>query len=178
MITVSFISKLLHFSILVVPHAITKHSKKYARLPFAKLIQPAIDLAEKGFIITAAEARGLNSTQGYFKKYNTVQPVFVKNGDWKAGDTLVQQDLAKKLRLIRDHGANAYLLSSLARALAELGEHERADGLIWCALELDPNEASSLNWLVAWLARRGQEVQPAYARAAAFAVDELKRGNL
>src|ERR1035438_939668 len=48
---------------------------KYARLPFRKLIQPAIDLAEKGFSISGAEARNLNATQADFKKYNTVMPV-------------------------------------------------------------------------------------------------------
>src|SRR4051812_33124942 len=42
---------------------------KYARLPFARLIQPAIDLAEKGFAITADEARSLNSTQAAFSRY-------------------------------------------------------------------------------------------------------------
>src|SRR5664279_5472107 len=45
---------------------------KYARLPFKKLIQPAIDLAQNGFCISAAEARGLNAYQSSFKKYNTV----------------------------------------------------------------------------------------------------------
>src|SRR5258708_9396264 len=78
---------------------------KYAKLPMATLIQPAIDLAEKGFVLTEAEARNLNNTQAAFKKYNTVMPVFVKQGGWKAGDTLVQKDLARTLRLIRDKGA-------------------------------------------------------------------------
>ena len=44
---------------------------KYAKLPFRKLIQPAIDLAEKGFAITAAEAADLNDNQEDFKKYNS-----------------------------------------------------------------------------------------------------------
>lgn len=35
-------------------------SMKYARLPFKKLIQPAIDLAEKGFAITASQASSFN----------------------------------------------------------------------------------------------------------------------
>lgn len=104
---------------------------KYARLPFAKLIQPAIDLAEKGFVITASEARGLNSTQGYFKKYNTIQPVFVKNVDWKAGDTLVQQDLAKTLRLIRDHGAKGFYEGETAKLI--LDEMKRGKGIITAA---------------------------------------------
>jgi gamma-glutamyltranspeptidase len=45
---------------------------KFAKLPFKKLIQPAIDLAEKGFSITPAEARGLNGSQEAFRQHNTV----------------------------------------------------------------------------------------------------------
>jgi gamma-glutamyltranspeptidase/glutathione hydrolase len=104
---------------------------KYARLPFAKLIQPAIDLAENGFVITAEEARNLNSAQGAFKNYNTVQPVFVKAVDWKKGDTLVQKDLAKTLRLIRDKGAKGFYEGETARLILE--EMHRGKGIITAA---------------------------------------------
>ena len=104
---------------------------KYGKLPFAKLIQPAIDLAEKGFAITEAEARNLNNTQAAFKKYNTVMPVFVKEGGWKAGDTLVQKDLARTLRLIRDKGARGfYEGETAALIIAEMG---RGKGIITAA---------------------------------------------
>ena len=43
-------------------------SHKYGKLPFAKLIQPAIDLAENGFVITPAEARSLNGSKSAFVK--------------------------------------------------------------------------------------------------------------
>src|SRR4051794_726609 len=59
---------------------------KYAKLPFKTLIQPAIDLAEKGYKLTKAEAAKFNGAQDAFKKYNTVLPVFVKEGGWKEGD--------------------------------------------------------------------------------------------
>ena len=36
---------------------------QFAKLPFNVLIQPAIDLAEKGFVITESEARSLNGTK-------------------------------------------------------------------------------------------------------------------
>jgi gamma-glutamyltranspeptidase/glutathione hydrolase len=104
---------------------------KYAKLPFAQLIQPAIDLAEKGFVITAAEARSLNSTQIYFKKYNTVRPVFVKDSAWRAGDTLVQKDLAKTLQLIRDKGAKGFYEGETARLILE--EMRRGKGIITAA---------------------------------------------
>lgn len=104
---------------------------KYAKLPFAQLIQPAIDLAEKGFIITAAEARSLNNTQIYFKKYNTVLPVFVKDSAWKAGDTLIQKDLARTLRLIRDKGSKGFYEGETARLILE--EMRRGKGIITAA---------------------------------------------
>jgi gamma-glutamyltranspeptidase/glutathione hydrolase len=104
---------------------------KYAKLPFAKLIQPAIDLAENGFVITAEEARNLNSAQGAFKNFNTVQPVFVKADDWKKGDTLVQKDLAKTLRLIRDKGAKGFYEGETARLILE--EMHRGKGIITAA---------------------------------------------
>jgi gamma-glutamyltranspeptidase / glutathione hydrolase len=101
---------------------------KYASLPFKKLIQPAIDLAEKGFVLTESEARGLNNMREGFIKYNTVTPVFVKPGGWKAGDTLVQHDLANTLKRIRDKGMAGFYEGETARLIVE--EMKRAHGII------------------------------------------------
>lgn len=103
----------------------------YARLPFSRLIQPAIDLAEKGFAISQAEAHSLNSTQAAFRRYNTVLPVFVKDGGWKAGDTLVQKDLARTLRRIRDLGAKGFYEGETAQLILE--EMQRGKGIITAA---------------------------------------------
>jgi len=104
---------------------------KYARLPFPQLIQPAIDLAEKGFAITASEARSLNQSRNAFRKYNTVQPGFIRDSDWKAGDTLIQKDLARTLRLIRDKGARGFYEGETARLIVE--EMQRGKGIITAA---------------------------------------------
>ncbi|HYE56216.1 MAG TPA: gamma-glutamyltransferase, partial [Chitinophagaceae bacterium] len=103
-------------------------SMKYAKLPFAKLIQPAIDLAEKGFVITQAEARSLNGLQDELKKYNTVTPVFVKEAGWKAGDTLVQKDLANTLKRIRDKGQKGFYEGKTAELI--VAEMQRGNGII------------------------------------------------
>ncbi|MBE7174297.1 MAG: gamma-glutamyltransferase [Williamsia sp.] len=103
-------------------------SMKWARLPFAKLIQPAIELARKGFAITAAEARSLNSAQNDFKKLNTVMPAFVKEGSWKAGDTLVQKDLAATLERIQKGGQKGFYEGETARLIVE--EMKRGKGII------------------------------------------------
>jgi gamma-glutamyltranspeptidase/glutathione hydrolase len=101
---------------------------KYARLPIKVLIEPAIVLAEKGFVVTENEARGLNSTKASFVKYNTVQPVFVKETEWKAGDTLIQKDLATTLKRIRDFGQKGFYEGETAKLIVE--EMQRGKGLV------------------------------------------------
>ncbi|MFI5154171.1 MAG: gamma-glutamyltransferase [Chitinophagales bacterium] len=101
---------------------------KYAKFPMKTLIQPAIALAEEGFVITRAEANALNEFQGDFKKYNTVAPVFVREEPWKAGDTLIQKDLAQTLKLIRDLGAKGFYEGETARLIVD--EMQRGNGLI------------------------------------------------
>ncbi|MEO8018396.1 MAG: tetratricopeptide repeat protein [Pseudomonadota bacterium] len=73
-------------------------------------------------------------------------------------------------RAISRYGDNAYLLANLARAYAAAGDDERAQQLIWRALQLEPNEEGTLNWMVgAANAKGGQDaVLAAYARAAAL----------
>jgi gamma-glutamyltranspeptidase/glutathione hydrolase len=101
---------------------------RHAKLPFATLIAPAIELAEKGFVITAGEARGLNNLQGDLKKYNTQTPVFVKDSEWKAGDTLIQTDLANTLKRIRDYGQAGFYEGKTADLI--VAEMQRGGGLI------------------------------------------------
>jgi gamma-glutamyltranspeptidase/glutathione hydrolase len=101
---------------------------KYAKLSFTSLIQPAIDLAEKGFVITEAEARSLNNSQKDFLSYSTVIPVFVNAKQWKAGDTLFQKDLANTLRRIMDNGQKGFYEGETARLIVE--EMKRGKGII------------------------------------------------
>ncbi|GAA4735204.1 gamma-glutamyltransferase [Flavisolibacter ginsenosidimutans] len=101
---------------------------KYAKLPFAKLIQPAIDLAEKGYVITEREAASLNSLQAELKKYNTTATAFQKGIQWNAGDTLIQTDLANTLKRIRDNGAAGFYEGQTAALIVE--EMKRGSGII------------------------------------------------
>jgi gamma-glutamyltranspeptidase/glutathione hydrolase len=103
-------------------------SMAYAKLSFAKLIQPAIDLAEKGFVISEREARAFNALKNEFIKYNTVTPAFVKNTAWKAGDTLVQTELAATLKRIKKKGAKGFYEGETARLIVE--EMKRGNGII------------------------------------------------
>ncbi len=101
---------------------------KYAKLPFRTLIQPAINLAEKGFVITKDEAELLNKNQELFTKYNTRPTVFIKPGGWKAGDTLIQTELAQTLKRIRDFGQKGFYEGMTARLIVE--EMNRGGGIL------------------------------------------------
>jgi len=101
---------------------------RYGKIPFSKLIAPAIELAEKGFAITDREARSLNDLQKRLKENNTVTPVFVKEGGWKGGDTLIQLELAVTLKRIRDLGAKGFYEGETARLIVE--EMKRGNGIL------------------------------------------------
>ncbi|MGZ3846828.1 MAG: gamma-glutamyltransferase [Flavisolibacter sp.] len=103
-------------------------TKKYAKLTFSKLIQPAIDLAEKGFTISEREAASLNSIQDALNEYNTTPSAFQKKDKWKAGDTLIQKDLANTLKRIRDKGAKGFYEGTTANLV--VAEMKRGNGII------------------------------------------------
>ena len=103
-------------------------SAKYSRLPFKQLIQPAIDLAEKGFVITQREARSLNNLQDELQQYNTMPNAFQKTILWKEGDTLVQKDLANTLKRIQDDGLKGFYEGRTAQLVAD--EMKRGGGII------------------------------------------------
>lgn len=71
-------------------------------------------------------------------------------------------------RAIARHGEDPYLLAHLAQALAELGEDDRADELIWRALALDPNDEAALEWVASRAGAGGGQAAllAVYARAA------------
>lgn len=80
--------------------------EEFGTLPFSDLIQPAIDLAKRGVVVTENDARNLASTQTSFEKANG-QKIFL-NREWKAGDTIKYVELAATLERIRDHGKREF----------------------------------------------------------------------
>ncbi len=80
--------------------------KKFGSLPFKKLIQPAIDLAKRGVVVTKKQAASINKYRKYFKKANDHTIFLDKN--WVAGDTIKYIKLAKTLERIRDNGEDEF----------------------------------------------------------------------
>lgn len=106
---------------------INAHSR-YGKLPFREVIQPAIDLAEKGFPVTVRQAADLNSIKQTLIERNSFRPAFLKDSLWKEGDILIQPALAETLRRIRDHGRDGFYSGKTARYL--INEMKRGNGII------------------------------------------------
>ena len=113
-----------------VPGTIDGHftaHKKYGKIAFNKLIEPAIKLADKGFAITRDEANRLNSTRSIFEKYNG-QNALVKKDPWKEGDILIQPELAWTLKQIKAHGRDGFYGGVVADKI--VAEMKSSNGII------------------------------------------------
>lgn len=103
-------------------------SMKYAKLSFGELIDPAIELAEKGFVISERDANAFNKLKNDFERFNTITPVFIKSSPWKKGDTLIQANLANTLKRIKKEGKKGFYEGETARLIVE--EMNRGGGYI------------------------------------------------
>lgn len=104
--------------------------RRFASLPWARLVQPAIALARDGFVVDAALAKTMNETLADSKQFLEFQRVFGKpaGGEWRNGDRLVQPDLARTLQMLADLGPDAFYTGPIAREL--IAEMVRGEGLI------------------------------------------------
>ena len=95
----------------------------YAKLPFAKLIEPAIEFAEFGYVISEREAKGLNADRANFLKYSSAPSAFTQKEVWKAGDTLIQPELAATLKRIQAKGLAGFYEGATAEYIVKEMQH-------------------------------------------------------
>ena len=91
--------------------------EKFGSLPIEKLIQPSIDLATKGVVVTEKQASRLNHYKQYFFKANN-KTIFLDK-EWKAGDTIKYPALAETLTRIRDNGRDEFYKGKTADLIVE-----------------------------------------------------------
>lgn len=94
--------------------------KKYGTMDLKDVIQPAIDLANKGFAIDYRLTNSINSENEAFKNIEASKRIFTKDGEkLQIGDLFVQQDLAKTLKIIRDEGSDGFYEGEIAEKIVE-----------------------------------------------------------
>lgn len=102
--------------------------QRYGRLKLTAAFAPAIDLAANGFPVSHKLAQAI-AAQPSLREYAPSAAIFAPNGQpLRAGQLLVQRDLAHSLSLVATEGRDAFYSGSIAAAI--LACSERYGGLL------------------------------------------------
>ncbi len=89
--------------------------RDHGRISWPRLMAPAIGLAERGFVVSPELARSLRDAQKKFSASPAALAQYTRDGEtYAAGETLVQPDLARTLRLIADRGPSGFYEGEVA----------------------------------------------------------------
>lgn len=97
-----------------------KAHRRWGKLPWAALFQPAIRLAEEGFEVTPRLHNALNSVRDMWSGFPEAQKLYWQDGaPLPVGTVLRNPALAGLLREMAEKGADAFYTGENARAIAE-----------------------------------------------------------
>jgi gamma-glutamyltranspeptidase/glutathione hydrolase len=92
--------------------------QRFCTLPFADLLAPAIQYAEKGFPVPPRIARVFAGSAELLARFSATADVYLANGrPPREGDVLSNPDLARTIRQVAEGGADAFYRSSLAQQM-------------------------------------------------------------
>jgi gamma-glutamyltranspeptidase/glutathione hydrolase len=94
--------------------------KAYGKLPWTRVLQPAIELAEDGFVIRQGLINDMKEYRKVLQEFPSTTKVLQPNGRWPvAGEIFRQPDLARTLKDIAKNGADAFYRGPLAAHIAQ-----------------------------------------------------------
>jgi gamma-glutamyltranspeptidase / glutathione hydrolase len=104
--------------------------ERYGTMPLGEAIEPAIRLAEEGVTVTPDMAGSLEAVRERMEASPASMEIFFKpdGSGYRPGETLVQRDLARSLRLIAEQGPRAFYEGEIADKIA--ADMEAHGGLI------------------------------------------------
>jgi gamma-glutamyltranspeptidase/glutathione hydrolase len=112
-------------------HGLATAHRRFGKLPWRDVVQPAIRLAEEGFILEEALTNSLNWIVNSAHEFPELRRVYGKKDgtqEWQTGDRLVQKDLAGTLRALAERGPDAFYKGEIAVKI--VAEMKRGAGLI------------------------------------------------
>jgi gamma-glutamyltranspeptidase/glutathione hydrolase len=94
--------------------------EKYGRMSLAQVLAPAIRLAEEGILVNRGLADSLEERRERLSRWPAGKAIFFKpdGSAYRAGERLVQADLARSLRLIAEQGPAAFYRGDIAEKIA------------------------------------------------------------
>lgn len=91
--------------------------EKFGSLPVAEILQPVIDLANNGFVITEKQQQRFTEYDSIFKAVNEKEILFSKHT--KANDTIKNLKLAETLKRIASKGKEEFYKGETAKHLVD-----------------------------------------------------------
>ncbi len=106
---------------------------RFGKLPFARVIDPAIRLARDGFVVDSFHARAFAGGLRQMRRYSAaaVAAYTIDGAAPAPGAVLKQPDLARTLEAIRDHGRDGFYRGPVAAKI--VAEMHRDGGIITAA---------------------------------------------
>jgi gamma-glutamyltranspeptidase/glutathione hydrolase len=106
-----------------------KAHKKFGKLNWQELVQPAIDLALNGIIVDRFLEESLNDNLEDFLPFPSSMAIFTNSGSvLREGETWIQDDLGKTLQRIQKNGPKGFYEGETAEKI--VNAMEQNDGLI------------------------------------------------
>ena len=99
-------------------HGFWSVHQRFVSLPWADLLQPAIILAERGFVMSDYMAQTLNKYAEKMSYYDETRNIFLRNYPNLKDSRLIQNDLAKTLKRIQKDGLNGFYSGETASLIA------------------------------------------------------------
>ncbi|MFB9054039.1 gamma-glutamyltransferase [Formosa undariae] len=90
--------------------------KKFGTLPLATILEPVINLAKKGVVVTEKQAKRIQDKRALFQEVNKDTIIF--DADWKVNDTIKYSALSGTLERIMKMGKDGFYKGEVAKTLA------------------------------------------------------------
>lgn len=162
--------------------------KRFGKLPWKALVQPTIDLAQKGVVMSDDEARALASRKSAMSKdpKGALKVYFKADGSaYQAGDVFRNPDLAWTLKQIQARGADGFYKGPVAERLvaamkANGGIVSMDDLAAYKANVLEPIWSTYRGYTIAYMppTSAASSVAEAMNILEQFPMEQLGQGNV
>ncbi|MBX7185042.1 MAG: gamma-glutamyltransferase [Vicinamibacteria bacterium] len=167
-------SKVLSFKGVTVPGTIAglyEAHKRFGRMPWGKLMEPTIELAKKGLVMSDDESIALSARKAQMAKDpggGASKLYFKADGSpYEPGDVFKNPELAWTLKQIKDHGADGFYKGPVAEKIVAA---MKANGGIITMEDLASYKANVLEPI--WSSYRGYRIAYMPPTSAASSVAE------
>ena len=92
-------------------------SENFGTKNIKTLINPSIEIARKGFVLSNFQAKNLNKHKQKFLKNKDAKKIFTRPNGFSQGDILIQTDLAKTLEKIAQNGKEEFYSGDTAEKI-------------------------------------------------------------